>query len=367
MFQLFLLSGVLGERLGDALGAMHLTAFSLLTACAFLRQLTYGPLAAVRYLLLVLIAAGLVFGGTYATLRYTLRFAENKHDFIAKMQLLEEPVTAVVYREAAANPEPLLPGESLLDRIRRRGVIRAGYNEDKLPFAYFNQDGELVGYDINMVHALARDLGVAIEFVPFDRATLAEQLQQDDFDVVMSGLVGTLERSEAMQHTQPYMSVTLALVVRDYRVRQFKSLTEMQQADRLRIAFVDLSQGFVDRLSGLLPRAEFVELRSNREFFDAAEDQFDALLISAESGSAFTLLYPDFEVVVPSGPRVSMPLFYAVGNQDAKMTDFLEHWLDLRQRDGTTQQYYDHWILGKTAGDTKRRWCIARDVLHWLE
>ena len=69
-----------------------------------------------------------------------------------------------------------MPGESILDRIRRRGVIRVGYNEDKLPFAYFNNQDELVGLDVNMAHALARDLGVRIEFVRFDRRTLATQL-----------------------------------------------------------------------------------------------------------------------------------------------------------------------------------------------
>ncbi len=35
MFQLFLLSGVYGERIGDALGAIHLTAFTLIAAFGF--------------------------------------------------------------------------------------------------------------------------------------------------------------------------------------------------------------------------------------------------------------------------------------------------------------------------------------------
>ena len=85
------------------------------------------------------------------------------------MQLLEEPAKSIVLTSQRPNPEPLRPGESLLHRIRRRGVIRIGYNEDKLPFAYFNNRGNLVGLDINMAHQLARDLGVSIEFVRFDR------------------------------------------------------------------------------------------------------------------------------------------------------------------------------------------------------
>jgi len=367
MFQLFLLSGVYGERLGDSLGVMHLVCFTLLTTCAFTGRLRLKLWPVVRYAISMVLLALAMVGGLRVVLANTLRYVEGKDEILANMQLLEEPVASVVIREAVPNPEPRLPGETLLERIRRRGVIRVGYNEDKLPFAWFNVQGELVGFDVNMVHALAHDLDVAIEFVRFDRARLADQLRRDDFDVVMSGLVGTLEDAQAMEHTSSYMDVTLGLVVPDYRVRSFRSLDALRAHHRLRIGFVDLSRGFVDRLQRALPRAELIELSTNHEYFAGAWESLDALLISAESGSAFTLLHPEFEVVVPDGLKVSLPLFYAVGGRDAEMRNFLEHWVTLRRKDGTMQDYYDHWILGKTPAAKKPRWCVIRDVLHWIE
>jgi ABC-type amino acid transport substrate-binding protein len=282
------------------------------------------------------------------------------------MQLLDGAVDATVLDEAGPNPTPLRPGQSLLDRIRERGSIRVGFNPDKLPFAYFNIRGDLVGFDVEMAHSLARDLGVTIEFVPFDRPTLIQQLEDDHFDVVMTGLIGTLERSEAMQHTRPYLDVTLSLVVEDYRVRSVDSYAAMRKIPNLRIGFVDLSLGFVHRLRRALPNAELVELRRNREFFESAHRELDALLISAESGSAFTLEYPEFEVVVPQGPKVALPLFYAVGAQDKEMTELLEHWIDLRKKDGTMDEKYDHWVLGKSPQTKRPRWCVIRNVLGWV-
>ncbi len=365
MFQLFLASGVYCERLSDSVGVMHLVAFTILTTCICNGTFQFRPMRLVK---LALFSALTMLAMT-VVLRFSLSRAleslQDREDVIANMQLLDHPVESIVITETAPNPDPLYPGESLLQRVRRRGAVRVGYNEDKLPFAYFNVRGDLVGFDINMAHALARDLGVAIEFVRFDRTTLAQQLQDDDFDVVMSGLIGTLERSAAMKHTRPYMDVTLSLVVPDYRVRSFASLESMRQIDGLRIGFVDLSRGFVSRLRRSLPNAELVELRTNREFFDGTEGELEALLISAESGSAFTLLYPQFEVVIPSGPRVSLPLFYAIGGADDEMREFLEHWVALRQKDGTLQENYDHWILGKTQTPKKRRWCVMRNVLGW--
>jgi ABC-type amino acid transport substrate-binding protein len=249
-------------------------------------------------------------------------------------------------------------------------VIRIGYNEDKLPFAYFNVNGELVGFDINLAHALARDLGVTIEFVRFDRITVAKQLREDEFDVVMSGLVGTLERAEKMLHTRPYMDVTLGLVVRDHEVRQFRTFESMRKVEDLRIAYVDLSRGFVDRMREILPNAELIRLAESRAFFENdpnGPNRLDVLLISAESGSAFTLIYPQFQVVVPEGERVSLPLFYTIGGNDIELRDFLDHWIHLRKNDGTIQQNYDHWILGQSVYEQRQRWSVIRDVLHWVE
>jgi len=218
-----------------------------------------------------------------------------------------------------------------------------------------------------LAHAFARDLHVSIEFVRFDRDTLSEQLNNDDFDVVMSGLVGTLERSEQMQHTDSHMSVTLSLVVEDYRVREFRTLASIRDSADLRIGYVDLSRGFISRLRRSLPNAELVSLKTSQQFFESGDRELDALLVSAETGSASTMFYPQFEVVIPKDLQVRLPLFYAIGNHDEYMTDFLEHWIALRREDGTFGNYYDYWILGKTVLHQKPRWCVLRDVLHWIE
>jgi proton glutamate symport protein len=366
MFQLFMLSGVYCGRLGDALGVMHLVAFTLISLSALNGSLRLSLWKVGQFVIGTSLLALLMIGGLRWGLSNTLKYVEKKDKIIARMQLLEEPAEAVVMTAMKPNPEPLRPGESLLSRIRRRGIIRVGYNEDKLPFAYFNNRGALVGLDINLAHQLARDLNVSIEFVRFDRHRLAEQLRADHFDVVMSGLTGTLERSEQMQHTEPYMDVTLAIVAPDYRIRDFDSLESILRLGALRIGYVDVSQSFAVRLRALLPNVELVEIPSNRDYFEGGSRDLDGLLISAESGSAYTLIYPDFEVVVPQGVRVTMPLIYVVGQRDEAMADYLKHWTELRRRDGSMQEIYDHWILGKSPTRRRPRWSLVRH-LGWVD
>ncbi|QDV44394.1 Cyclohexadienyl dehydratase precursor [Stieleria neptunia] len=366
MFQLFLVSGVYGERLGDAVGAMHLCVLTLISIFGFNRMLCFQLWGLVKYATVVCVFGVIILVGVRLVLYRAISMADNKYDVIERMQLLEQPVESIVIKQPVPNPAPLRDGESLLQRIRRRGALRVGYNEDNLPFAYFNNRRALVGYDIEMAHSLARDLGVTLELVRFDRATLVDQLNADHFDIVMSGLVGTLERAQAMAHTDSYMDVNLALVTRDFRSGNFRTLKRILALDDLQIGFADLSRGFVNRIEAALPDATLVEIPDNRDYFNGQHPDLDALLISAESGSAFTLMYPRFEVVIPNELNASLPLFYAVGNRDAQLRDFLEYWVGLRKKDGTAQDYYNHWVLGKTNGKNEPRWSILRDYLGWI-
>ena len=62
---------------------------------------------------------------------------------------------------------PRAAAGSVLDRVRERGRLRVGYFADSLPYAFTNDAGDLVGFDVDMALQLARDLGVQLELVPW--------------------------------------------------------------------------------------------------------------------------------------------------------------------------------------------------------
>ena len=50
---------------------------------------------------------------------------------------------------------------------------------DALPYAFFNEKGDLVGLDIDLAHRLASELGVTLEFMPVERDRLTEELSSN--------------------------------------------------------------------------------------------------------------------------------------------------------------------------------------------
>ena len=91
-----------------------------------------------------------------------------------------------------------------------------------------------------------------------------------------------------------------------------------------------------------------------------------ALIISAEAGSAWTIIYPSYSVVVPE-PHVKAHTGLAMPLGDSDFGDFVDDWLQLNKTSRFIDKLYDKWILGKSEEQKKPRWSIGRDIFGFWE
>jgi len=333
------------------------------TAVSGLLTVRWGRLLRVAVLTVVL--TGVTLAGLRAFFTLALDNQYRKDEIIAGMQLLRSKVPAVVHRTPPPAPTDD-PQQSRLERLRSRGVLRVGYLPDQLPFAYFNAAGDLVGFDIEMAHTLARDMGFKLEFVPIVRNRMAEQLQAGDCDIIMSGVTATLERAYTLAFSASYLDQTVALIVKTYRREEFSSREAIRRLKAPRIGVPNIPY-YIDKVQRYLPQAELVVLNSIPEFFEKRGEELDALVFSAEAGSAWTLLYPAYTVAIPQPDVLTAPLAYPLARGDQEMVDFINLWIELKKKDKTITRLYDYWILGKHAVPEPPRWSVLRNVLHWVQ
>jgi len=74
---------------------------------------------------------------------------------------------------------------------------------------------QYIGYEKEMVDALAAAMGRRPEFVASDWETLVSALQRGSFDVIVNGLEPTGDRAKQIQFSKPYYIFQLALTVRN--------------------------------------------------------------------------------------------------------------------------------------------------------
>lgn len=91
----------------------------------------------------------------------------------------------------------------LPERIRKSGELRIGTDATFPPFES-PASGQFEGFDIDLGNAIARELGVRARFINTGFDGIFPALQQGTFDVVMSGVTITPERSASMLFSDPY-------------------------------------------------------------------------------------------------------------------------------------------------------------------
>ena len=232
--------------------------------------------------------------------------------------------------------------------------MRVGYFQDALPFAFVNESGKLVGFDIEMAAMLAQEMDVKLELVPIDRARAPAMLDSGTVDIIMSGLAVTVDTARNMTLSASYMDQTLAFIVKDHRREEFNSRERVKNLKRLRIGVPNVPY-YAGKVRQYLPQAELVVLDTPRAYFTRKEDDLDALVYSAEAGSAWSLIYPAYTVAIPEPDVLRVPMAYAVRRGDRELVDFLNVWIELKRKDRRIAELYDYWILGGGAERSESR------------
>ena len=369
LFQLFLVTGVYVGRLTDAVGAAYILAVTVLGTCAVSGTLTInwrrlGTLGAgMAVFALVTVIGGRMY------LNATSSGGYDKDAVIASMQTPAREVQFTIV-EPGPNPVPLEAGQSHLQRIVERGTLRVGFDSDALPFSYFNGQGQLVGFDVELIGSLGELLGVAIEYVPVTRKSdVGVEMRNDFYDIAIGGFVNTIRNARDRPASEPYMFLNMALVVPDFRDKDFADMESINELSELRIGYI-ASGSFAPKLQDFLPDAELVALESPSEFFEQGGDdqKLNALLFSAEAGSAWTMIYPQYTVATPFPRNIRMPVVVPYsGSSDPEMDEFIDNWVLISRNDGTYEEAYNYWILGEGTETSEPRWSVVRNVLHWVD
>lgn len=362
-FQLFLVSdNIVGGRFSAMLAAMHLVAISMLTVASAAGRIVFNPAKLARFAVVTLLLTILPVTAIRLGFDWLGHEYEGYDRFVAMKPMFPEADMQVT--------ETLPPGENVskptLERVRKRGTLRVAYMPDRLPWAFRNDAGKLVGFDVEMANTLARELHVDLELVEIESEALAGALDGGHVDIAMSGIAITTELLEVVMFSPPYIDETIAFVVKDHLRDRFSSREAIQRLVKPKIA-VPNSPYYVDKLRGYLPNAELFTVDSPRDFFRAPDGKYDALFYTAESGSAWSLIYPSYTVAVPQPDILKVPLAYAVRNGDEEMVDFLAGWIELKERDRSFQRLFAHWILGHATEGLQPRWSIIQNVLGWVD
>ncbi len=127
---------------------------------------------------------------------------------------LTVPVAAVALLLAGCSSTANEPGGEGDVTLITEGVLTLCTNPPYEPFEY-EEGGEVVGLDIDIVSEVAEDLGADLEIkiTPFEGIQSGADLSTNNCDIVASGITITEEREENMDFSDPYFDADQGLLV----------------------------------------------------------------------------------------------------------------------------------------------------------
>ena len=108
-------------------------------------------------------------------------------------------------------------------------VVVVGTDAAYAPFESQNEKGEIVGFDIEVVQAIAAKAGFEVKFVNTPWEGIFNALGQGDRDMVVSAVTITDERKQTMDFSNPYFDAQQLIAVKENsKVTKFADLKKLK-------------------------------------------------------------------------------------------------------------------------------------------
>lgn len=109
-------------------------------------------------------------------------------------------------------------------------VYLVGVESAYAPFSSENEQKTVVGFDIDVMKALAQKIGIEVKFVPTPFESIFNSLAQGDLDLLISAITITDERKKTVAFSEPYFEATqtIAVPASDTRVTKMTDLKALK-------------------------------------------------------------------------------------------------------------------------------------------
>ena len=115
-----------------------------------------------------------------------------------------------------------------LDQVLQSKTLRVGTPGDYRPFA-IQADGAYSGHDIDVIEAMAKEMGVKVAYVPTTWPNLMADLQADKFDVAVGGITRNVTRISQAQMLPGYAPFGKVALVRKAEAGKYKTAASLNQ------------------------------------------------------------------------------------------------------------------------------------------
>ncbi len=234
--------------------------------------------------------------------------------------------------------------QSALKEILDTGVLKVGTTGDWNPMTMKDPaTNTYTGYDIDVMNALASDLGVEVEFVPTDWKTLVNGVTAGKYHITGSASVSP-SRAKVAGYSDSYFSLATVPLILEKNADKYKDWSDLNKPGVSVAATLGTTQE--KQVKQFFPDAEhrIVEAPA-RDFQEVLAGRADAHITSNVEANKLVAKYPQMKIVPVSAPKAPTPIAMLLPQDDYVWINYVNTWIKLKEERGLFDELADKWKL----------------------
>ena len=237
--------------------------------------------------------------------------------------------------------------KSKLNQILERGTLRVGTTGDFNPMSMKDTaTNTLTGFDIEAMTQLATDMGVKIEFVPAEWATLVNGIVADRFDI-FSGASLSMARAKTVAFSNPYLFAGTVPLVSKKAPGKFTSWESINNPS-ITVAVL-MGTVFEQQARAHFPKAKSRAVEKPATGYqEVLAGRAQVTITSNVEAATLMKTYPDLQQVGASAEmRNKRPFAYPLPQGDEVWLTFVNNWISLKEAEGFFDALEAKWLTAK--------------------
>jgi polar amino acid transport system substrate-binding protein len=231
---------------------------------------------------------------------------------------------------------------------KKRGTLVIGCEAAYVPYEFF-KDGQIVGYDPDIMAIIGPRLGVKVRFIDTAWSGIIPALYAGKFDCIVSGMTITAPRAEKVLFSMPYADASNVILLRadETRIKTADDLSGKVIGVTLGSAAADIIKVFEAKLKakGLPGYAGVKQYEHYPEAYqDLINKRLDAVVNSRSTLMVVMHDAPGRFKMMGGVSDIHAYFGMAFRKEDADMRDFFNTQLAALKKDGTLDKLQVKWF-----------------------
>ncbi|MCB9902718.1 MAG: transporter substrate-binding domain-containing protein [Planctomycetota bacterium] len=235
--------------------------------------------------------------------------------------------------------------QATLLAAKARGHLIVALEPEFKPFEYLDDEGTLMGFDVDLAREIGKELGVGVQFRSVEWESILPSLLSGDADLIVSGMTATEERAQKVAFTRPYHQTITCLLLSTERAPGVADFEELNEPGRIVVVKEGTTGALAatERLKRATVKAYPTELAAAQEVATGLADAFlyDLVSIRNHHERAPSTTY------VLDAPVTSEPYAIACRRDEPETVKRLDAILSAMEADGRLDALHQRYGLAR--------------------